>query len=114
MLKQSPMRSELRERHPARVWALAEAGWRDIHEGIENWRIWHLMGSAELRRRYARSRLGQFWLTLSTGILIGVPWPRVERFVENADVRDDALLCCQHDHLDDDNWLYRGRLDRVR
>jgi lipopolysaccharide transport system permease protein len=53
------------------VWALAEAGWRDIHEGIENWRIWHLMGSAELRRRYARSRLGQFWLTLSTGILIG-------------------------------------------
>jgi homopolymeric O-antigen transport system permease protein len=65
------MRSELRERHPARVWALAEAGWRDIHEGIENWRIWHLMGSAELRRRYARSRLGQFWLTLSTGILIG-------------------------------------------
>jgi homopolymeric O-antigen transport system permease protein len=71
MLKQSPMRSELRERHPARVWALAEAGWRDIHEGIENWRIWHLMGSAELRRRYARSRLGQFWLTLSTGILIG-------------------------------------------
>jgi ABC-type polysaccharide/polyol phosphate export permease len=72
MLKQSPMQSELRrERYSGRLLALAEGGLRDIVEGIENWRIWHLMGSAELRRRYARSRLGQFWLTLSTGILIG-------------------------------------------
>jgi len=59
------------EHYPGRVLILAEAGLRDIIEGLENWRIWHLMGSAELRRRYARSRLGQFWLTLSTGILIG-------------------------------------------
>jgi ABC-type polysaccharide/polyol phosphate export permease len=66
------MQSELRrERYSGRLLALAEGGLRDIVEGIENWRIWHLMGSAELRRRYARSRLGQFWLTLSTGILIG-------------------------------------------
>ena len=58
-------------RNPKGAAALTEAGFRDIVEGLENWRIWHLMGSAELRRRYARSRLGQFWLTLSTGILIG-------------------------------------------
>lgn len=50
---------------------LAEAGWSDIVEGIKNWRISHIIGVAELRRRYARSRLGQFWLTLSTGIQIG-------------------------------------------
>lgn len=29
------------------------------------------MGSSELRRRYARSKLGDFWLTLSTGVMIG-------------------------------------------
>jgi ABC-type polysaccharide/polyol phosphate export permease len=60
-----------RRSYPNSVLSLSEAGLRDIIEGIKNWRIWHLMGSAELRRRYARSRLGQFWLTLSTGILIG-------------------------------------------
>jgi ABC-type polysaccharide/polyol phosphate export permease len=59
------------ERHSSPALAFAEAGLRDIIEGIQNWRIWHLMGSAELRRRYDRSRLGQFWLTVSTGILIG-------------------------------------------
>jgi lipopolysaccharide transport system permease protein len=35
------------------------------------------MGSAELRQRYSRSRLGQFWVTLSTSIIIvslGVVW----------------------------------------
>jgi homopolymeric O-antigen transport system permease protein len=53
------------------VMGLARAGFRDVIEGLENWRIWHLIGSSDLRRRYARSRLGQFWLTLSTGILIG-------------------------------------------
>ena len=70
MLKQLPTHAH-RERYAARLMTLAEAGLHDFIEGIENWRIWHLMGSAELRRRYARSRLGQFWLTLSTGILIG-------------------------------------------
>jgi ABC-type polysaccharide/polyol phosphate export permease len=55
----------------SRILGPAVAGTLDIIEGIENWRIWHLMGSAELRQRYARSRLGQLWVTLSTGILIG-------------------------------------------
>ncbi len=35
------------------------------------------MGLNEVRRRYARSRLGQLWLTLSTGIMVvtlGVVW----------------------------------------
>lgn len=53
------------------------SGWADIAEGLKNWRISHLMGIADLRRRYTRSRVGQFWLTLSTGILIttlGIVW----------------------------------------
>ena len=110
MLKQSPMQSELRERHPARVWALAEAGLRDIHRRHRE--LAYLASDGQRRIAPAicpiasRTVLADafnwhsYWL----------PRPRVERFVENADVGDDALLCCQHDHLDDDHWLYRRRL----
>lgn len=52
-------------------------GAADIAEGLRNWRIWHLLGTSELRRRYARSRLGQFWMTLSTAITVvtlGLVW----------------------------------------
>jgi ABC-type polysaccharide/polyol phosphate export permease len=45
-------------------------GLRIINEGLANWRIWHLLGTTELRQRYNRSRLGQVWLTLSTAITI--------------------------------------------
>jgi len=47
-------------------------GYREIASGIANWRIVHLMGISDLRRRYARSRLGQFWLVASTGIMVVV------------------------------------------
>ena len=53
------------------------AGWRECAAGLANWRIAHLEGTAVLRRRYARSRLGQFWITLSTGASIaalGAVW----------------------------------------
>jgi lipopolysaccharide transport system permease protein len=55
----------------------ARAGWRELVDGGRNWRVWHLIGVGDLRRRYARSRMGQFWLTLSSGIsiaVIGVTW----------------------------------------
>jgi len=55
----------------ARPHALS-AGWQEVIGGIANWRIAHLLGIGELRRRYARSRLGQFWLVASTGIMVGV------------------------------------------
>jgi hypothetical protein len=72
MQEQAPTRSKLRQaRVHNRLLDFARAGWADITEGIANWRMWHLLGSADLRQRYVRSRLGQFWLTLSTGILIG-------------------------------------------
>src|SRR5215471_1377167 len=49
----------------------------DLMSGISNWRVSHLMGLGEIRRRYARSRIGQFWLTISTGIVVttlGLVW----------------------------------------
>lgn len=65
-----------RARHRAKP-RYFQAGWMELMEGARNWRVWHLMGIGELRRRYARSRMGQLWLTLSTGItiaIIGVTW----------------------------------------
>jgi ABC-type polysaccharide/polyol phosphate export permease len=52
----------------------------EINATAAKWRMTHLIGSAELRRRYARSRLGQLWLTLSTAIFIialGTFWSQV-------------------------------------
>lgn len=45
-------------------------GLLDMEEGLRGWRIWHLIGISTIRRRYSRSRLGQVWLTLSTGIFV--------------------------------------------
>ena len=54
-----------------------ESGLDDLLGGMKNWRLCHLMGLGEIRRRYSRSKLGQFWLTLSTLIMVvtlGVVW----------------------------------------
>ncbi len=47
------------------------AGLTELIGGIHHWRVWHLIGVRDLRHRYARSKLGQVWLLLSTGIMIG-------------------------------------------
>jgi homopolymeric O-antigen transport system permease protein len=47
------------------------AGFQELAGGAYNWRVWHLLGVGDLRNRYVRSRFGQFWLILSTGIMIG-------------------------------------------
>lgn len=55
----------------------ALAGLRDILDGGRQWRLWYLMGSADMRRRYARSKLGQFWIMISSAIMIsgiGLVW----------------------------------------
>jgi len=52
-------------------------GIADVLRGADNWRLSHLMGLGEIRRRYARSKIGQFWLTISTGIMVaalGLVW----------------------------------------
>jgi ABC-type polysaccharide/polyol phosphate export permease len=62
---------------PARRRGLFMLGIADLLRGIGNWRFCHLMGHGEIRRRYARSRIGQFWLTISTGIVVaalGLVW----------------------------------------
>ncbi|SAK93889.1 ABC-2 type transporter [Caballeronia arationis] len=43
----------------------------DLKQSIASWRLWTLLGWLEVRQRYARSRLGPFWLTISMGVMIG-------------------------------------------
>jgi lipopolysaccharide transport system permease protein len=47
-----------------------EIAFTDIISGISSWRIWTMLASNDIRQRYRRSTLGQFWLTLSMATLI--------------------------------------------
>src|SRR4029077_11802271 len=37
----------------------------DLARGVSRWRLWLLLGLNDIRQRYQRSRVGQFWITLS-------------------------------------------------
>jgi ABC-type polysaccharide/polyol phosphate export permease len=55
-------------------------GWRDLIDGGRYWRLCYLLATADMRRRFARSRLGQFWIMLSSAIYItaiGVVWSQL-------------------------------------
>ncbi|MDR6477319.1 lipopolysaccharide transport system permease protein [Paraburkholderia graminis] len=43
----------------------------DLKQSIASYRLWTLLGWLEIRQRYARSRVGPFWLTISMGVMIG-------------------------------------------
>jgi lipopolysaccharide transport system permease protein len=57
----------------------ADRGWgqrfeiaaRDVRDGFGLWRLAWALGMADIKLRYRGSVLGPFWLTLSTGIMIG-------------------------------------------
>jgi len=57
----------------------ADRGWgqrfeiagRDIVDGFGLWRLAWALGMSDIKLRYRGSVLGPFWLTLSTGIMIG-------------------------------------------
>ncbi|WP_250502567.1 ABC transporter permease [Caballeronia sp. AZ7_KS35] len=44
---------------------------QDLTRSLGAWRLWTLLGWLEVRQRYARSRVGPFWLTISMGVMIG-------------------------------------------
>ncbi len=50
---------------------LFQKAWADLISSFAFWRVFGLMGINDIRKRYKRSKLGQFWLTLSTCINIG-------------------------------------------
>ena len=46
------------------------AAWYDVIGGLLQWRSWFVLSWLEVKRRYRRSTLGQFWLTLSMAATI--------------------------------------------
>ncbi len=42
----------------------------DLTQSLASWRLWTLLGWLQIRQRYARSKLGPFWLTISMGVLV--------------------------------------------
>ena len=42
----------------------------DLRRGFTDWRMWLLLGVNDIRQRYQRSRVGQFWITLSMLVTI--------------------------------------------
>jgi len=46
-------------------------GLADVRWGVSRWRVWWMLAWNDVRRRYRRSGLGQFWLTLSMAVTIG-------------------------------------------
>lgn len=42
----------------------------DLVSSLRSWRLWALLGWLEVRQRYARSRVGPFWLTISMGVMV--------------------------------------------
>ena len=53
------------------------ATWQDFISSMKVWRIFCLIGANDIRKRYSRSRLGQFWLSLSLAVNIltlGMVW----------------------------------------
>jgi lipopolysaccharide transport system permease protein len=51
----------------SRSWQFAK---KDLIQGVAAWHIWLPFGMKDIRQRYRRSRLGQFWISISTGIFI--------------------------------------------
>ena len=52
----------------------------DIIKGALNWRVWMLMGGNNLRQRYSRSALGQWWIvigTMITNTAFGLLWSQL-------------------------------------
>jgi len=43
---------------------------KDLKDGLLNWRIWLMLSWQDIRLRYRRSQLGPFWLTISMAITI--------------------------------------------
>jgi ABC-type polysaccharide/polyol phosphate export permease len=42
----------------------------DLMRGVSAWRLWLLLGMDDIRQRYQRSRVGQFWITVSMLVTI--------------------------------------------
>jgi ABC-type polysaccharide/polyol phosphate export permease len=54
---------------------------QDVRDGLLMIHVWPMLGWQEIRQRYRRSRLGPFWLTISTAVLIAGMGPLYGRLL---------------------------------
>jgi lipopolysaccharide transport system permease protein len=47
------------------------AAWRDVRDGLAQWRLIWALAWLDIRLKYRGSLLGPFWLTISTGAMVG-------------------------------------------
>ena len=73
-------------RPPSFARHLALAG-VDFQRGMKDWRAWVLLGMNDIRQRYRRSRIGQFWITISMAVTI-VTLGVLYAYLFNTSVRD--------------------------
>ena len=43
---------------------------QDLGQALKAWRIWVLLGTNDIRQRYRRSTLGQFWITATIAVTV--------------------------------------------
>ena len=48
---------------------------KDIYEGTLGTHLWFHLSWMDIKQRYRRSTLGPFWITISTGIMLGAMGP---------------------------------------
>ncbi len=57
---------------PGRSFGAQQAmAWRDVREALSLWRLCWTLAALDIKIRYRGSVLGPFWLTLSTGLMVG-------------------------------------------
>jgi len=72
------MANRLLDDPPQMTLPLRQGAWRssipkaleDLVDGASRWRIWTVLAMFDIRARYRRSKLGQFWITLSMAVTI--------------------------------------------
>jgi ABC-2 type transport system permease protein/lipopolysaccharide transport system permease protein len=55
----------------------------DFRSGLAKWRIWVRLGWNDILRRYRRSILGPFWLTVGMGVMVLIPGVLYARLFQN-------------------------------
>src|SRR5262249_46830084 len=43
---------------------------KDLGQALKAWRIWVMLATNDVRQRYRRSTLGQFWITASIAVMV--------------------------------------------
>lgn len=72
---QSLITKSLAEPRPLPAPANSFLALKDLHDGLALVHVWAMLAWQEIRQRYRRSKLGPFWLTISTAVMVTAMGP---------------------------------------